>query len=408
MKTPLPAAAHPIRLYLGTMTFNWTSQTSAPVTQSIANDMLTSFLSHSIPNDDDDSDVVSNTYNKKYFIDTARIYANGTTEQMLGEALHALQQTTSSKNDNERALFCIGTKAHPSQPGGLSKEGILQQLSTSLTTMKLTVNETNQNKSPAPVIVDEYYLHQPDTEHSLLESLTCLHDLVQQGTIQSIGMSNYAACEMNRAFELCEEYNLTKPSVYQGLYNPLNRLVEDELLDVLRRHGCSFVAYNPLAAGLLTGKYRTGTATGSSPNESNVPQGRFRNNPNYLPRFYTEANFKAVDVIYKACEAEGISMVDATYLWLLNHSKLDGRYNDGLLIGASSLSQLESNLNACSNARTRVLSDTILKSFDEAWDIVSNGEERIFPYWRSFSADMPNREELDHGASYNANKVASK
>ena len=93
---------------------------------------------------------------------------------------------------------------------------------------------------------EEYYLHQPDTEHSLLESLKAADSLLKDGKITKIGMSNYHASEMSRVFDLCREHNLTPPSVYQGLYNPLNRLVEEELLPVLKKNGCSFVAYNPL------------------------------------------------------------------------------------------------------------------------------------------------------------------
>ena len=65
-------------------------------------------------------------------------------------------------------------------------------------------------------------------------------------------MSNYHASEVARAMALCDAHTLAKPTVYQGLYNPLNRKVEEELLPVLRQYGCAFIAYNPLAAGLLT------------------------------------------------------------------------------------------------------------------------------------------------------------
>ena len=73
--------------------------------------------------------------------------------------------------------------------------------------------------------------------------------------------------------------------MYQGLYNPLNRRVEQELLPTLRKHNISFVAYNPLAAGLLTGKHSEG---------GDVPAGRFKDNPNYLDRFYKHDNFEAL------------------------------------------------------------------------------------------------------------------
>lgn len=148
------------------------------------------------------------------------------------------------------------------------------------------------------------------------------------------------------------------------------------------------------AAGLLTGKH---TDIGS------VAKGRFKNNENYLPRFYTPSNFAALKLISKQCERDGISMVDATFQWLLRHSALDAE-TDGFLLGASSISQLEQNLAACKKAASddvKPLSPGLLDAFDEAWKLTKDG---AFPYWRSYSSDMPNRENLDPGASYNAAK----
>jgi len=274
----------------------------------------------------------------------------------------------------------VATKDHPSvKPDGLSEEGINEQLRMSLKEMKVAS-------------VGEYYLHQPDAEHSLLESLKCAHSLIMKGKISAIGMSNYHASEMTRAFELCSEYNLTPPTVYQGLYNPLNRVIEEELLPVLERNGCSFVAYNPLAAGLLSGKHE---------DLNNVCQGRFKDNQNYLPRFYTAANFKALNLIRKRCEIDGLSMVEASYRWLLRHSGL--KETDGILIGASSLNQLDQNLEACMSASEKdSLSQEMLDTFDEAWELTKASS---FPYWRSYSMDMPNLASLDMGASYSAAKI---
>lgn len=348
------------RLYLGTMTFGW-SQTSSKVDSPTALLMLEHFLE----------------FNRKsnikgpHYIDTARIYAGGKTEAIVGEVVAAV-----AKGSEEELL--IGTKAHPSQTDGLSSRGIESQFQKSSAAM-------------GNIGFDEYYLHQPDTEHSLLESLTKLHSMKQSGLIKTIGMSNYHVHEVQRAFELCETHNLTPPSVYQGLYNPLNRVVEKELLPLLRSKGCSFVAYNPLAAGLLTGKHTSVNV---------VQKGRFKNNENYLPRFYTEANFRAIDIIRRACDEEEISMIEATFRWLLCHSSLGD--NDGVLLGASSVDQLDQNLKACDAAREKgPLSENLLRAFDEAWNITENS---AFPYWRSYSLDMPNRENLDQGASYEAKK----
>jgi aflatoxin B1 aldehyde reductase len=355
MKLALP------RAYLGTMTFAWSSQTSSVVDESVALEMVKRFV-----------DCNEELGIETHLIDTARVYAGGKTEPMVGHVLRNLTPTS--------GRIVVGTKAHPSVDSGLSNEGIRLQLQMSLDEMKLSS-------------VGEYYLHQPDTENSLLESLQCAHDLVTEGMIQQIGMSNYHASEVARAFELCQEHNLTPPKVYQGLYNPLNRLVEEELLPILRENNCSFVAYNPLAAGLLSGKHM-------GPNA--FVQGRFQNNQNYIPRFYNDANFQAVELIRKQCDKDGISMVEATYRWLLCHSDLDEK--DGLLIGASSLDQLDQNLRAYAAAASEEsgLSEELLQVFDHCWEIT---KPDAFPYWRGYSSDMPNREALDPGASYNAAKA---
>lgn len=353
------------RIYLGTMTFAW-SQTSSRVDEIVGQSMVQKFV-----------DSVSAPHR----IDTARIYAGGKTEPCVAVCL---SQTIGG-------TFLIGTKAHPSQKDGLSTKGIEGQFYASMEAL---------GKS---LLIDEYYLHQPDPEHSLLESLQCLHSFYQKGYIKTIGMSNYHAAEMERAFALCREHNLTPPTVYQGLYNPLNRLVERDLLSVLRRNNCSFVAYNPLAAGLLAGKYNTKYL-------ENVPKGRFKDNPNYLPRFYTDENFKGVELIRTSCEEAGISMIEATYRWLLCHSALQGE--DGVLVGASSVAQLEENLAAChvssqeNNGTIDGLPINVLQAFENAWTLTDTAG--VFPYWRSYSLDMPNRENLEQGASYNAMKAAKK
>ena len=180
------------------------------------------------------------------------------------------------------------------------------------------------------------------------------------------------------------------------------------------RNDCHFVAYNPLAAGLLTGKHL------SNSNEE-VREGRFRNNPNYMPRYYTSSNFTALDLIRSACQPYDVSLVDATYRWLIHHSALGD--NDGILIGASSLSQLDENLRCCRHADADAvegggggggrLPQRLVDAIDEAWTAISstarddggaNGSGP-FPYWRSYSSDMPGREDLDQGASYDALKA---
>jgi len=342
---PLP------ELYFGTMTFGW-SQASSPVDGGVAASMVRRFLAAGGRE-----------------IDTARIYSAGDTEPMLGQILRSPEV--------EGKTYRLGTKAHPSQPGGLSASGIRAQLDASMEAL-----QTSR--------VDVLYLHQPDPDHDLVESLECVHDLVKAGKVGQLGLSNYSAVETERCCTLCEERGLTPPSFYQGLYNPLNRMVEEELLPVLRRHNVSFIAFNPLAAGLLTGKHQQG---------AEVMQGRFKNNPNYLPRFYTDANFEALSRIRDACAPHGLSLVSATYAWLLRHSQLDASLGHGLLLGPSSEAQLQENLAACQGAKE--LPGDVLAAFNGAWDLCREG---AFPFWRSYSKDQPGRDSMHPGASYQAGK----
>ena len=308
-------------------------------------------------------------------IDSARIYAGGKTEEILGFCFNELK----SKSD-WRVNTIVTTKVHPSQPNGLSAIGIREQLNKSLDAMGLSY-------------VDELYLHQPDTENSLCDSLEEADLCVKEGLVKRIGLSNYHEIEVQRAVDICKENGWTCPSIYQGLYNPLNRRVENTLLPVLRENHIEFIAYNALAAGLLTGKHQAQQSPGEA-----LP-GRFKNNENYIPRFYTDANFKAVEII-QASLPEGLDLVTATYIWLRRHSALGP--DDGILLGASSLSQLESNVDACNAAENgETLSREALVAFDKAWEIVHAG---AFPYWRSYSYDQPGRESLDSGASYSAAK----
>eukprot|EP00933_Yihiella_yeosuensis_P006656 TRINITY_DN11138_c0_g1_i1.p1 TRINITY_DN11138_c0_g1~~TRINITY_DN11138_c0_g1_i1.p1 ORF type:complete len:296 (-),score=24.78 TRINITY_DN11138_c0_g1_i1:51-938(-) len=193
-----------VEIYFGTMTFGW-NQASSKVDANVAKDMTNKFLS---------SGGVQ--------IDTARIYSGGDTEDILGKVMRDLDVANKS--------HVLATKAHPSQPGGLSKTGLRSQLSASLKALQVEK-------------VDVFYLHQPDPENDLLESLECVQELINEGLISKYGMSNYSALEVERCCTICKERGWKLPSFYQGLYNPLNRLVEAELLPTLRKHSVSFVAY---------------------------------------------------------------------------------------------------------------------------------------------------------------------
>ena len=130
--------------------------------------------------------------------------------------------------------------------------------------------------------VDVFYLHQPDPETCLEETLRACHELHQQNKFKRLGLSNYMAEEVAEACRLCgarglcfacvmllsgltecthvgvaEENGWIAPTLYQGNYSAFNRDVEEELMPVLKQNGVDFYAYNPLMAGILSGKYST-------------------------------------------------------------------------------------------------------------------------------------------------------
>merc|ERR1711865_410480 len=385
---------------LGTMTFGWSQQTSSYVDESVAIEMVKKFIQfneelykNNETEDDDSNDTTAGLLQHR--IDTARIYAGGKTEHIVGTVLEQVHAASPS------TTFLVGTKAAPSvKPYGLSPEGMREQFATSMTALGGS-SSSSSSLSAFPNGCAEYYLHQPDTDHPLLESLRCADALHKEQKIHTIGMSNYHVTEVARAFQLCREHDLTPPTVYQGLYNPLNRLVEENL---------------------LTGKHKKPQPKNKSEDETPngtenedttvtvVAKGRFKDNPNYLPRFYADANFAAIRLIEEQCRKENITLLEASFRWLLCHSALDPACEDGFLLGASSVPQLEEILRACTLAATAatttpslLLSSELLQVFDDAWNITK--ADSPFPYWRSYSSDMPGREVLDQGASY-ANEQA--
>ena len=340
-----------IEVILGTMTMGW-EQASSTVDDAVAKQFIEVF--HAAGGRS---------------CDTARIYSGGACEPMLGRALAAAAVSPA---------LAIATKAHPSQPGGLGAVGLRAQLDASLDALGVDS-------------VDLFYLHQPDAANALAETLATMAALLSEGKARAYGLSNFSVLETKRVFALCAENAWPTPSTFQGLLNPLNRLVEAELLPLLRAHGVRFFGYNPLCAGLLSGKHYQAQAA--------VPKGRFLDNPNYLPRYYSEGYLGAMELLRSACDAEGVTMIDAAFRWLIHHSPLIS--GDGILLGASSLAHLEQNLAACAAATP--LPDTIVAALDEGWASVRDG---AFPFWRGYSQDMPGREGLDMGASYTAHGPA--
>ena len=277
-------------------------------------------------------------------LDTAYVYNGGDTEKYLGEILPDLKD------------YYLATKVHPRITGKLDRETILMEFNESMQRM---------NRES----VDLLYFHFPDGKTPIEGALETIAELHQQKKIKELGLSNYPAWQVIDIAYKCDKIGCPRPTVYQGMYNALCRNVEPELFPAIRSLGMRFYAFNPLAGGMLTGKHLHF--------EDTPEPGRFARLASYRNRYWKQSYFDAVDEILKACETENIPMAEAGYRWLCNHTCLDASKGDGILLGASKITQMEQNLEA---AKKDELPQSILDAMDGAWEIAKPDSPAYFKF----------------------------
>ncbi len=106
--------------------------------------------------------------------------------------------------------------------------------------------------------IDVYYMHHFDDDCTMEESLSIYNDLVREGKINYIGLSNMSAWQYMKASGICRQYNYAPISAVQPMYNLLKRQCESEILPLAMSEGIGVFSYSPLAGGVLTGKYLKG------------------------------------------------------------------------------------------------------------------------------------------------------
>eukprot|EP01087_Luapelamoeba_hula_P008005 TRINITY_DN1987_c0_g2_i2.p1 TRINITY_DN1987_c0_g2~~TRINITY_DN1987_c0_g2_i2.p1 ORF type:complete len:352 (+),score=52.73 TRINITY_DN1987_c0_g2_i2:26-1057(+) len=272
-------------------------------------------------------------------IDSAFMYENGRSETIVGNIERTSQGVT----------YTTATKANPYPFSGksLRPEVLLKQFNTSLTRLGMEK-------------VDIFYLHSPDNRVPIEQTLEACNDLYQQGKYKELGLSNYAAWQVVEIYHICQAKGWVLPTVYQGMYNPLTRSVESELFPALRKYNIRFYVFNPLAGGLLTGKYASF--------QEKPAEGRFHERKNYNERYWKKSYFEALDTLAAACQSQtpAITMTEAAFRWLLHHSKLEAAKGDKIILGGSTLSHWEENLTYCYEGAP--LPAPVLEAFDAAWD----------------------------------------
>jgi aryl-alcohol dehydrogenase-like predicted oxidoreductase len=175
------------------------------------------------------------------FIDTADMYAAGESERVVGKAIR-----------DRRAGVVLATKGRNKMGEGPNDLGasrlhMRQALDASL-------------KRLATDCIDLYYVHTPDYNTPIDETLRFLDDAVHQGKILYPACSNFRAWRVCEALWTSDKLGLARFAAVQPLYNLVNRDVEVELLPLCQAHGLGVVSYSPLARGILTAKYKPGEA----------------------------------------------------------------------------------------------------------------------------------------------------
>ena len=206
--------------------------------------------------------------------------------------------------------------------------------------------------------VDIFYHHHFDPDTPLEESLGALHSAVQQGKALYIGISSYSDRRTREAVAILKSLG-TPLLIHQPSYSLLNRWIEGGLLDVLGAEGVGCIAFSPLAQGLLTDRYLKGIPEGS----------RASLNGSLSPAMLGEENLSRVRALNAIAQRRGQRLSQMALAWALRDPRVTS-----VLIGASSVAQLEENLAAL---------DNLGFSPDELAEIDRHAEDAGIDLWRA-------------------------
>jgi aryl-alcohol dehydrogenase-like predicted oxidoreductase len=247
-------------------------------------------------------------------IDTANAYADGESERIVGEALRG-------KRDKVVLATKCGFGRLAGKPEGLSKDRLLHAIDESLARLGTDW-------------VDIYYLHVPDHDTPIEETLDGVATLLEKKKIAAWGVSNYAAWQILEMRHLADARGMQRPVIAQQLYNVLLRQLDVEYFAFARRYKIHTTVYNPLAGGLLTGRHaRDGSTQKGS---------RFDKNRLYQGRYFTDAMFDRVASLADLAASQKMTLVDLSYAWLSGAQGVDS-----ILLGPASVKQLDEGVAFC-------------------------------------------------------------
>lgn len=212
--------------------------------------------------------------------------------------------------------------------------------------------------------VDVYYLHAPDRRVPFADTLEGIHEVHKTGAFRRFGLSNFLPTEVEEIVQICKDKGYVLPTVYQGSYSAIQRLMEVELLPVLRKHNICYYAYSPSAGGFLAKTPEKLKGTGSS----------VRWDPSsFMGEMYRslyankEATMEALGIWHEIAETEGITGIEMAYRWIVHSSVLDGSLGDSIIFGALKEDHLRGTLAAIEKGP---LSEATAAKIEKIWDSV--------------------------------------
>jgi aryl-alcohol dehydrogenase-like predicted oxidoreductase len=265
--------------------------------------------------------------------DTADVYAGTRAEEVLGRALQG----------ERRESLEILTKVYwPTGRGrndsGLSRKHIFESVHGSLRRLRTDY-------------LDVYQAHRFDHETPLEETLRAFDDLVRQGKVLYVGVSEWRAEEIARAVKIADDLGLDRIVSNQPQYNMLWRVIESEVVPLSQQEGIGQVVFSPIAQGVLTGKYLPGQAppAGSRATDENGGSG-------VIGRHMREDLLTRVQDLRPVADEAGLSMAQLSVAWVLQNPNVSSA-----IIGASRPEQVRDNVRA---AGVR-LDPEVLKRIDD-------------------------------------------
>lgn len=249
--------------------------------------------------------------------DTADVYpmtSSGVAEQILGKGLG---------KDRDKVVLAskVGMRMHEDdQLMGGSRRYVMQAVEDGL--RRLCTDH-----------IDLLYLHQPDPDTPIDETLAAFDNLIRAGKVRYIGSSNFSAWQIVEAQYIARELPAARFIASQEHYSLVRRDVEKEVVPVCEKYGLGVIPFFPLAGGLLSGKYAQGQA---------APAGaRLTTSPGHADQFLTDANLETVGQLAQIAGDHGKGLIDLAFSWLLRAPVVPS-----VIAGASTPEQVARNTKA--------------------------------------------------------------